>query len=73
VVTKGELSERRRGRGGSIVRLRTPHPLWGDTVVVKDLMERATQRRPDRIGVGPLDRGVAFGVSLSDIEAIVRP
>ena len=31
MVTKGELSERRRGRGGSIVRLRTPYPLWGDT------------------------------------------
>ena len=54
-------------------RLRTPHPVWGDTLVVKDLMDRPGYDRPDRVGVGPVDKGIAFGVSLADIAAIVEP
>jgi hypothetical protein len=69
-ITKSDLTERTRGKGGTIVRLRTPHPTWGDTVVVKDLMQRRGCS-PTRIGVGPLDRGIAFGVELPDIESIV--
>ena len=73
MITKDQLTERRRGRGGSVVRLRTPHPVWGDTVVVKDLMQRRSYDRADRVGVGPADQGVAFGVPLADIEAILEP
>ena len=73
MISKAQLVERKRGKGGTVVRLRTPHPLWGDTVVVKDLMRRRGYDRPDRVGVGPADRGIAFGVALSDIEAIVEP
>jgi len=73
VISKAQLVERKRGKGGTVVRLRTPHPLWGDTVVVKDLMDRRGYDRPDRVGVGPADRGITFGVSLADIEAIVEP
>ena len=43
-----------------------------DIVVIKDKMDRKTYDRPDRIGVGPLDRGIAFSVALADIEAIVE-
>ena len=39
MITKDQLEARERGTGGTVVRLRTPHPVWGDTVVVKDLME----------------------------------
>jgi hypothetical protein len=72
MITK-DMRAQRRGRGGTVVRLRTPHPVWGDVVVVKDLMDRAGYGRPDHIGVGPSDRGVAFGVSLEEIDAIVEP
>jgi hypothetical protein len=72
MITKDQLTEQRRGKGGTVVRLRTPHPVWGDTVVVKDLMQRRTYDRPDQVGVGPAGRGIAFGVSLTDIEAIVE-
>jgi len=73
MISKDQLTERKRGRGGSTVRLRTPHPVWGDTVVVKDLMNRKGFDRPDRIGVGPAHRGIAFGVALEDVAAIVDP
>ena len=73
MISKDQLTERRGGRGGTVVRLRTPHPLWGDTVVIKDLMDRRGYDRAERVGVGPADRGIAFGVALSDIEAIVEP
>lgn len=66
MVTKAELTERKRGKGGSVVRLAD-----GRIVVVKDLMQRATYNQPDRIGVGAPDSGLAFGVRLSDIVAIV--
>ena len=71
MISKDMLTEQKRGSGGTVVRLRTPHPRWGDTVVVKDLMRRRGYDRPDRVGVGPADRGIAFGVALEDIEAIV--
>lgn len=73
MISKDRLKERQRGRGGTVVRLRTPHPVWGDTVVVKDLMNGRGYDRPDRVGVGPADRGVAFGVALTEIEAILEP
>jgi hypothetical protein len=72
VIDKSQLTERTRGKGGSVVKLRKPHPVWGGTVVVKDLMSRRTYDKPDRIGVGPADRGIAFSVALSDIDAIVE-
>ena len=72
MISKDQLTERKRGKGGTTVRLRTPHPVWGSVVVIKDLMDRAGYDRPDRVGVGPADRGIAFGVALSDIEAIVE-
>ena len=73
MISKDQLTEQKRGRGGSVVRLRTPHPVWGDTVVIKDLMSRRGYDRPDRVGVGPGDRGVTFRVALAEIEAIVEP
>lgn len=73
MISKNELTARERGTGGTVVRLRTPHAVWGDTVVVKDLMDRGGYDKPDRVGVGPAHRGIAFGVALSDIEAIVEP
>jgi hypothetical protein len=73
VITKDQLVAQKRGRGGTVVRLRTPHPLWGSVVVIKDRMDRAGYSRPDRVGVGPADRGVTFGVALADIEAVVEP
>lgn len=36
--------------------------------VVKDLMNRPRYDRPDRVGIGPVDRGIAFGVRLADID-----
>jgi hypothetical protein len=72
MIVKGQLTERKRGKGGTTVILKTPHPTWGDEVVVKDLMQRKTFDRPGRIGVGPADRGIAFSVRLSDIAAIVN-
>ena len=39
----------------------------GSLVIVKDTMDRATYNKPNRIGVGPADRGVAFGVALARI------
>ena len=73
MITKDQLRARRRGKGGTVVRLRTPHPVWGDTVVVKDLLNRESYDRPDHVGVGPAHRGIAFGVALCEIDAIVEP
>lgn len=65
-VTKAQLTERKRGKGGTMLRLTD-----GRIVVVKDLMQRANYNQPDRIGVGSPDNGLAFGVSLADVAAIV--
>lgn len=70
MISKAQLTERKRGKGGTMVRIRTPHPTWGDTVVVKDLMQRKGLS-PTRIGVGPTDRGIAFGVELADIAEVL--
>jgi hypothetical protein len=72
MITKDMLRAGKRGKGRTVVRLRTPHPVWGHIVVVKDLMNRTGLDRPDRIGVGPPHRGIAFGVALSDVEAILE-
>lgn len=68
--TKAMLAERKRGKGGSIVTVRAGS--WSarfgvGPFVVKDLMERKNFTDPLQIGVGPLDRGVAWGVLLADI------
>lgn len=65
-VTKAQLTERKRGKGGSVVRLTD-----GRVVVVKDLMQRANYNKPDRIGVGSPDNGLAFGVALADVEEVI--
>lgn len=65
-ITKDQLTERKRGKGGTLVRLTD-----GRTVVVKDLMQRVGYDKPTRIGVGLPDSGLAFGVELSDVVAIV--
>ena len=64
MITKAQLTERKRGKGGTLVRIHGDPTVY----VVKDLMQRKGYDKPDRIGIGPLDRGVAFGVTLSDIE-----
>jgi hypothetical protein len=69
-IQKADLTERKRGIGGTMVRLAVPHPTWGDTVVVKDLMQRKGCS-PTRIGVGPTDRGIAFGVELVAIAEVL--
>ena len=65
-VTKAQLTERKRGKGGSVVRLTD-----GRVVVVKDLMQRANYNKPDRIGVGSPDNGLAFGVALADVAEVI--
>ena len=65
MITKAELSK------GTTVELTTPHPRWGSTVIVKDLMDRKSWNKPTRIGVGPADRGIAFGVELDRIARVV--
>jgi hypothetical protein len=60
-VTKEQLTERKRGKGGTIVYAR------GQRLVVKDLMTRKNYDRPGRIGVGPEDRGYAFSVELDEV------
>ena len=61
-VTKDQLTERKRGKGGTIVIHR------GQRVVVKDLMARKQYNIPTRVGVGPEDRGIAWGAELADLE-----
>jgi hypothetical protein len=61
-VTKDQLTERKRGKGGTIVLHR------GQRYVVKDLMARKSYDEPGRIAIGPEDRGIAFGVALSELE-----
>jgi hypothetical protein len=65
-VTKAQLTERKRGKGGSTVRLTD-----GRIVVVKDLMQRPNYAKPDRIGVGFSGSGLAFGVSLADVAEVI--
>jgi hypothetical protein len=65
-VSKANLTERTRGKGGTMLRLTD-----GRVVVVKDLMQRANYNKPDRIGVGSPDNGLAFGVSLADIAEVL--
>ena len=66
ITTKAQLTERKRGQGGTMVRVAGRD----GTFVVKDLMQRQQYNKPDRIGVGPTDRGLAFGVSLADVEIV---
>lgn len=61
-VSKDQLTARTRGKGGTIVRWR------GQTLVVKDMMQRSTYNKPDRVGVGPVDKGVAWSADLADLE-----
>lgn len=73
-ITKAMLTERKRGKGGSVITIRSGS--WSarfgvGPFVVKDLMQRRNFDKPDLIGVGPADRGIAFGVSLADVEAII--
>ena len=78
-VTKAQLTEQRRGKGGTLVVLRRDYadtliPKVGayadphEVLVVKDLMERKNYSKPNRIGVGPLWSGIAFGVELDQVE-----
>lgn len=67
---KRALTARKRGKGGSIVTVRAGS--WSarygvGPFVVKDLFDRSKFNDPLQIGVGPLDRGVAWGILLSDI------
>jgi len=64
MTTKGDLRATKRGRLGTLVRYQ------GRVYVVKDLMDRVGYNRPERVGIGPEDRGIAFGVSLADIEVV---
>ncbi len=41
-----------------------------DTYVVKDLFARRNFNKPNEVGIGPSDRGVAFGVTLDQIELV---
>jgi len=70
MITKDGLQERRNGRGGTLVRLLAAGYVMpaGVVYVVKDLMERPEWNRPDQVGIGPLDRGVAFGARLEHLE-----
>ena len=60
-MTKDQLTERKRGKGGTIVYVH------GQRLVVKDLMTRKNYNRPSRIGVGPEDRGIAWSVELDEV------
>ena len=64
MVTKEQLTERKRGKGGTLVRRKGDPTVY----VVKDLMQRKSYDRPGRIGIGPLDRDLARGVMLDQIE-----
>lgn len=70
VTTKDQLTARTRGKGGTLIRVVCGKWASEATMVVKDLMDRKTWNKPDRIGVGPLDRGIAFGVTLDEIEVV---
>lgn len=41
-----------------------------ETYVVRDLFDRKNYNRPDSVGIGPADRGVAFGVRLDQITSV---
>jgi hypothetical protein len=64
MTAKAQLTERRRGKGGTLVTVRGKSGVF----VVKDLMNRKSYDRPDRIGVGRETDGLAIGVPLSDVE-----
>lgn len=50
---------------------RTADGLFGPgEYIVKDMMDRATYNKPDRVGIGPRDRGVAFGANLRDLTIV---
>lgn len=73
MFTKADLTERKRGKGGSIVTVKagTWSARYGvGPFVVKDLMQRKTCNVPDQIGVGPEDRGLAHGIKLEDIANV---
>lgn len=69
-TTKQQLTERWRGKGGTLVRVVAGKWASEEVMVVKDLMARKSWNKPDRVGVGPLDRGIAFGVGLDEIEVL---
>ena len=74
-ITKSDLTARTRGKGGTIITIRpdTHSARYGiGPFVVKDLFQRKTYDRPGEIAVGPEDRGIAWGIRLEDIDAIVR-
>lgn len=78
---KAGLTERKRGKGGTVVRLvvdpmtvapirNTAGSIQRDTYVVKDLYARRSYLKPDQIAIGPEDLGVAFSVSMCDVEVV---
>ena len=76
MITKDQLTERKRGKGGTLVRIgrierETPIGTvvrGPGTFVVKDLFARRNYNKPDEVGIGPVDRGIAFSVRLDEIE-----
>lgn len=41
-----------------------------ETYIVRDLFDRKNYNRPDSVGIGPADRGVAFRVRLDQITSV---
>ena len=76
MTTKAQLTERKRGKGGTLVRIGRivretpigPITYGAGVYVVKDLFARANFNKPNEVAIGPVDRGIAFGVSLDEIE-----
>lgn len=72
-VTKAQLTERKRGKGGSVVTVKAGS--WSarfgvGPFVVIDLFERKNYTKPDEIGVKPLDGGLAHGIKVADIWTV---
>lgn len=72
-ITKADLTERKRGKGGSVlvVKAGTWSARYGvGPFVVIDLFERKNYTKPDQIGVKPLDGGLAHGIAVADIASV---
>ena len=72
MTTKDQLTGRKRGKGGTLVRYTGADdgPMWlapDEVYVVKDLMARKSWNKPNRVRIGPLDRGWAIGVQLDPV------
>lgn len=67
MVTKAQLTERKRGKGGSIVRVRGKA---GEFVVKWLWVRRGVDERPDTIAVGRVNDGLALSVPLADVELV---